>query len=112
MRGAVGGYRLARPAREITVWSALQVLGGEFFPESFCACHRENSLTGIGGWSDSIRKKSIAPPPHQRADGKSNHGYLAAADVLIETNEQGVVVGAGTLRTARKLFDGRVFPQT
>jgi Rrf2 family protein len=39
VRGAVGGYRLARPAREITVWSALQVLGGEFFPESFCACH-------------------------------------------------------------------------
>jgi Rrf2 family iron-sulfur cluster assembly transcriptional regulator len=39
VRGAVGGYRLARPAREITVWNALQVLGGEFFPESFCDCH-------------------------------------------------------------------------
>jgi Rrf2 family protein len=39
VRGAVGGYCLARPAREITVWSALQVLGGEFFPQSFCDCH-------------------------------------------------------------------------
>jgi len=39
VRGAIGGYRLARPAAEITVWSALQVLGGEFFSESFCACH-------------------------------------------------------------------------
>lgn len=39
VRGAVGGYCLARPAREITVWSALQVLGGEFFPHSFCDCH-------------------------------------------------------------------------
>lgn len=39
VRGAVGGYRLARPASEITVWSALQVLGGEFFPQSFCDCH-------------------------------------------------------------------------
>lgn len=34
-----------------------------------------------------------------------------AAEVLIETDSDGVVTGAGTLRTARKLFDGRVFPR-
>ncbi len=34
-----------------------------------------------------------------------------AAEVLIETDASGAVVGAGTLRTARKLFDGRVFPR-
>lgn len=34
-----------------------------------------------------------------------------AAEVLIEQNAAGEVVGAGTLRTARKLFDGRVFPR-
>src|SRR5262245_9399877 len=28
VRGADGGYRLTRPANEISVWSALQVLGG------------------------------------------------------------------------------------
>jgi len=39
VRGAEGGYRLARPAGEISVWSALQVLGGPFFSEAFCACH-------------------------------------------------------------------------
>ena len=39
LRGAEGGYRLTRPAAEITVWGALSVLGGEFFPEGFCACH-------------------------------------------------------------------------
>lgn len=39
VRGAEGGYRLARPADEIDVWSALQVLGGAFFSEDFCACH-------------------------------------------------------------------------
>lgn len=33
-----------------------------------------------------------------------------AAEVLIETDAQGHVTGAGTLRTARKLFDGKVFP--
>jgi Rrf2 family protein len=38
-RGVEGGYRLARPAAEISVWSALEALGGEFFSESFCACH-------------------------------------------------------------------------
>lgn len=39
VRGADGGYRLARPAAEINVWEALQVLGGAFFSEAFCACH-------------------------------------------------------------------------
>ena len=33
-----------------------------------------------------------------------------AAEVLIETDAAGTVTGAGTLRTARKLFDGKVFP--
>lgn len=39
VRGAAGGYRLARPAEEISVWQAMEVLGGEFFPEGFCDCH-------------------------------------------------------------------------
>jgi 4-oxalomesaconate tautomerase len=34
-----------------------------------------------------------------------------AAEVLIETDAGGAVTGAGTLRTARKLMDGRVFPR-
>ena len=38
-RGAGGGYRLARPASEISVWDALCVLGGEFFSKRFCECH-------------------------------------------------------------------------
>jgi Rrf2 family protein len=38
-RGAGGGYRLVRPASEISVWEAVSVLGGEFFPEGFCDCH-------------------------------------------------------------------------
>jgi len=38
-RGAAGGYRLARPADQITVWDAIQVLGGSLFPDTFCACH-------------------------------------------------------------------------
>jgi 4-oxalomesaconate tautomerase len=34
-----------------------------------------------------------------------------AAEVLIEQDGEGRVTAAGTLRTARKLFDGRVFPR-
>ncbi len=39
VRGAEGGYRLARPARAISLWSALEALGGAFFDGDFCACH-------------------------------------------------------------------------
>ncbi len=38
-RGAAGGYRLARDSEEISVWDAIQVLGGGLFPDAFCACH-------------------------------------------------------------------------
>ena len=34
-----------------------------------------------------------------------------AAEVLIRRDAAGAVIAAGTLRTARKLFDGRVFPR-
>ena len=39
VRGSEGGYRLSRPAEQISVWSALEVLGGAFFSEQFCECH-------------------------------------------------------------------------
>lgn len=38
-RGASGGYHLARPASEITVWQTVEVLGGSFFTDSFCESH-------------------------------------------------------------------------
>ena len=38
-RGAAGGYELARAPGAISVWSALQALGGEFFAGDFCECH-------------------------------------------------------------------------
>lgn len=34
-----------------------------------------------------------------------------AAEVLIEGDASGAVASAGTLRAARKLFEGRVFPR-
>lgn len=38
-RGAGGGYRLARPAREMTAWQVVQALGGSLFPKEFCESH-------------------------------------------------------------------------
>jgi len=55
VRGAVGGYRLARPAREISVWNVLQVLGGEFFSQSFCECHPGQRSRCVRAGDCSIR---------------------------------------------------------
>ncbi|MGI3164092.1 4-oxalomesaconate tautomerase [Pseudooceanicola sp. 200-1SW] len=49
---------------------------------------------------------------HLPADGRFRIEHPSgAAEVLIETDAEGAITGAGTLRTARKLFDGRVFSQ-
>ena len=55
VRGAEGGYRLARPANEINVWGALRVLGGEFFPDAFCACHGGQRSECVRAGDCSIR---------------------------------------------------------
>lgn len=38
-RGAMGGYTLARPADQITVGDALNLLGGRLFESGFCERH-------------------------------------------------------------------------
>jgi Rrf2 family protein len=38
-RGAGGGYRMSRPANEITAWQVIQALGGSLFPAEFCESH-------------------------------------------------------------------------
>ncbi len=55
IRGAGGGYRLARPAGEISVWDAITVLGGELFPEGFCDCHPGRRPTCIHSTDCAIR---------------------------------------------------------
>ena len=54
-RGASGGYHLARPANEIGVWEAIEVLGGEFFPEGFCDCHPGRRRECVHATDCSIR---------------------------------------------------------
>ena len=38
-RGASGGYRLRREPARVSLWDAVEVLGGPLFPESFCDTH-------------------------------------------------------------------------
>jgi Rrf2 family protein len=38
-RGSAGGYLLARPASEISVWEVLEVLDGPLYEEKFCNTH-------------------------------------------------------------------------
>ena len=54
-RGAAGGYRLARPADQITPWEVIQALGGSFFPESFCDTHPGQLRDCIHSTDCSIR---------------------------------------------------------
>jgi Rrf2 family protein len=55
VRGAEGGYRLTRPAAEISVWNALQVLGGDFFSERFCDCHPGQRARCVRSGNCSLR---------------------------------------------------------
>jgi Rrf2 family protein len=54
-RGAGGGYRLARPADQISVLDAILALGGPFFPEGFCECHPGQKRQCVRSTDCSIR---------------------------------------------------------
>ena len=56
IRGAAGGYRLARPADQITMQHAIDVLDGPMFPDAFCQTHAGQSARCIHSSTDcSIR---------------------------------------------------------
>ena len=54
-RGAAGGYRLAREPGMVTVWDAIQVLGGSLFPERFCECHPGQRSACVRGSDCALR---------------------------------------------------------
>jgi Rrf2 family protein len=54
-RGAGGGYHLARPSDQITIWDAISVLGASFFPDSFCDTHPGNQRDCVHTTNCSIR---------------------------------------------------------
>ncbi|MFN2425933.1 MAG: Rrf2 family transcriptional regulator [Candidatus Binatia bacterium] len=38
-RGSAGGYLLARPAPDVSVWQVLEALGGPLYEDKFCDAH-------------------------------------------------------------------------
>lgn len=54
-RGAAGGYRLTRDPAAVTVWDAIQVLGGSLFPERFCECHPGRRAACVRGADCALR---------------------------------------------------------
>ncbi len=54
-RGAAGGYRLARPATEISAWQVIDSLGGSLFPEEFCDAHPGQLRSCVHNTGCSIR---------------------------------------------------------
>lgn len=54
-RGAAGGYQLPRPADQISVWEAIQVLGGPFLSEEFCDCWSGRRRECIHGAECAVR---------------------------------------------------------
>lgn len=55
IRGAGGGYLLARPADEISVFQAIEVLDGPIFHDGFCDAHAGQSTICVHTTACSIR---------------------------------------------------------
>ncbi len=54
-RGSAGGYRLARPAADITAWEVIGALGGSFFGDEFCESHPGQLRDCVHSTACSIR---------------------------------------------------------
>jgi 4-oxalomesaconate tautomerase len=89
--------------------------GGVINTRSFIP-HRCHASVGVFAAISVATACTLAgSPAAELASLPANGGLFSiehptgAMDVLLERDSTGHVVGAGTLRTARKLFDGRVF---
>lgn len=91
------------------------VAGGTISTRSFIP-HRCHATIGVFA-AVSVATACVLPgsPAAELAVLPSDGRFLiehptGAMEVLVERDASGAVTGAGILRTARKLFDGRVFP--
>ncbi len=70
-RGVAGGYRLARAAREITVWDAIRALDESFLPATTCDCEPAER-------ADCERTTACAVSTLWRRLGEEIHRQLSA----------------------------------
>lgn len=54
-RGSAGGYLLARPAADISVWQVLEALGGPLYEDKFCDAHTGSQRDCTHTFDCSIR---------------------------------------------------------
>ena len=73
-RGPGGGYLLARPSADISIWEVVEVLGGRLFPSDFCACHPGQAKQCVHASDCSIR--ALWQPGWKQAKGLNSHGFL------------------------------------
>jgi 4-oxalomesaconate tautomerase len=89
--------------------------GGAIHTRSFIP-HRCHASIGVFAAVSVATACTLPDTPAARVAQLPDDGRFAiehptgAAEVLIEQDASGQVTGAGTLRTARKLMDGRVYP--
>ncbi|MEO8241910.1 MAG: 4-oxalomesaconate tautomerase [bacterium] len=95
---------------------SLPTAGGTIRSQSFIP-HRAHASIGVFA-AVSVATACTLPGSPAAAlavlpqDGRFRIEHPSGAvEVLIEQDAAGTVIGAGTLRTARKLFEGLVFPQ-
>lgn len=92
------------------------IVGGTISTRSFIP-HRCHASIGVFAAVSVATACTLSGSPAAAlavlpADGRFGIEHpTGAAEVLIEADASGTVTGAGTLRTARKLMDGRVFPR-
>lgn len=90
--------------------------GGAILTRSFIP-HRCHATIGVFAAVSVAAACTLPDTPAGRIAALPSDGRFAiehptgAAEVLIERDSDGRITGAGTLRTARKLFQGRVFPR-
>ena len=87
-RGALGGYRLARPANDIKVLDVVEALDGPIFPETFCGGFTGNHAACVHTTDCSIRVL-------WRHLGEALHGVLGTITIA------DLVTGAPNVQTRR-----------
>lgn len=92
------------------------VSGGVINTRSFIP-HRVHASIGVFAavtvaTAAALKGSTAAPLAHLPSDGRFFIEHpTGATEIFLDLDPAGKVLGAGTLRTARKLFDGLVFPR-
>ena len=93
-RGKAGGYRLARPSKDVRALDVLAALGGRLFDPSFCDRH-----AGVEAHCLNTRDCSIRPVLRGLQDAVDQVlGELTLASLLASESEVGATLGPRVIK--------------